>query len=921
MSLAQAPRKIRHYLPSALKQFFVLLLILFTIETLVMILLPLVTAGQDHLLLTVLDSSALIIFGGPFIWRYIVSPLRGVAFTAASHAETLLEILADGVVSFGQDGRIASCNPAAERMFGYRVEEMVGMGIDRLLAGHEEKGGYFPFTTLTQCERASCRISYGVAGLRRDGSRFPVDLSVSRVLLEGSWTFIGIIRDVTERVESENRLHETNEKLHALIHASPHAIIAMDCEGNISLWNRAAERIFGWEAEEVLGRPYPAIPEGRLEEYAALRRKILAGEISTDLEVQRQCKDGTLITASVSAAPTFDAAGAVTGIMTLISDITARKQDEQSLVLLKRAIESTLNGVVITDVTRPDNPIIYVNPAFERMTGFGVHEVLGKNPRFLRGDDRDQVELKKLVLTFQEQRDGYFVLRNYRKDGTLFWNELFIAPVRDRDGAVTNYIGVMNDISEHRRYEEQLVYQATHDPLTGLPNRTLLQDRLGQALALEAFRRRTPLCVMFLDLDNFKKVNDTLGHTVGDMLLKAVANRLKNCVRGGDTVARLGGDEFIVVLPNVREVPDVVIVARKILDIFATPFLLMGHEIYITASIGIAIFPNDGETVDALLKNADAAMYHAKEQGKNNYQFYSEDMNTRVFERLALETSLHRAVKQREFLIHYQPRVDLRTGRISGVEALVRWNHPEMGLVSPARFIPLAEETGLIVPLGEWVLRTACAQNRIWQEEGLAPLRVAVNLSARQFRQENLIEMVGAVLAETGLDPRWLELELTESLVMQQAEKSAAVLRELAAMGIEVAIDDFGTGYSSLSYLKRFPIGNLKIDQSFVRDLCRDAEDATLVRTIITMAHGLGMRTIAEGVETLEQLEFLYRHGCEEMQGYYFSRPVSAEEFALLLREGKELDPGRFGGTVPQATAPCLMGKAGRCCAASEASA
>ncbi|WP_236685579.1 sensor domain-containing protein [Geobacter pickeringii] len=915
MPLAQVPRKIRHYLPSALKQFVVLLLILFTIDTLVMSFLPLVAKGCNYAWLTMLDGTLLILFGGPFIWSSIVSPLRGVAFTAASHAENLLDNLADGVVSFGHDGRIVSGNPAAERMFGYGVEELVGMGIEQLLAGREAEGGYFPFTTLTTCEREECRISYGVAGVRRDGTRFPVDLSVSRVLVEGAWTFIGIVRDMTERVESDARLHETNERLHALIQASPHAIIAMDRGGNVSLWNRAAEQIFGWRAEEVVGRPYPAIPEARREEYAVLKGKVLGGGIFTDQEVQRQCRDGSLITASVSSAPTFDASGSVTGIMTIISDITTRKQDEQNLVLLKRAIESTLNGVIITDVTGTDNPIIYVNPAFERMTGFGVHEVLGQNPRFLRGDDRDQVELKKLAQTLQEHRDGYFVLRNYRKDGSLFWNELFIAPVRDRDGAVTNYIGVMNDITEHRRYEEQLVYQATHDPLTGLPNRNLLQDRLAQALALEAFRRRTPLCVMFLDLDNFKKVNDTLGHTVGDMLLKAVANRLRNCVRGGDTVARLGGDEFIVVLPNVREVQDVVIVAKKILDVFATPLQLMGHEIYITASIGIAIFPTDGETVDALLKNADAAMYHAKEQGKNNYQFYSEEMNTRVFERLALETSLHRAVKQQEFLLHYQPRVDLRTGRVSGVEALVRWNHPEMGLVSPARFIPLAEETGLIVPLGEWVLRTACSQNRLWQEAGLPPLRVAVNLSARQFRQENLIEMVAAVLADTGLDPRWLELELTESLVMQQAERSADVLRQLAAMGIEVAIDDFGTGYSSLSYLKRFPIGNLKIDQSFVRDLCRDADDATLVRTIITMAHGLGMKTIAEGVETLEQMDFLCRHGCEEMQGYYFSRPVSAEDFALLLREGKELDLRRYADADPNAAGTCLMGKEVRCCA------
>ena len=462
--------------------------------------------------------------------------------------------------------------------------------------------------------------------------------------------------------------------------------------------------------------------------------------------------------------------------------------------------------------------------------------------------------------------------------------------MRDRDGAVTNYIGVMNDISEHRRFQEELVYQATHDHLTGLPNRTLLQDRLGQALALEAFRRQTPICVMFLDLDNFKKVNDSLGHSVGDQLIKAVANRLKNCVRGGDTVARLSGDEFIVVLPKVGEMHDVVTVAKKMINIFTAPFHLSGNEIYVTVSIGAAMFPTDGDTVDALLRNADAAMHHAKEQGKNNYQFYSEEMNVRVFERMALESSLHRAIREQEFTLHYQPRVDLRTGEISGLEALIRWNHPEMGLVPPAKFIPVAEETGLIVPMGEWVIRTACAQSRAWQEQGLPPMRVAVNLSARQFRQKNLIETISGILEQTGLDASLLEVELTESLVMQGAEQSITILRELKAMGVEIAVDDFGTGYSSLSYLKRFPITNLKIDKSFIHDMASDPEDAILVKTIIDMAHGLGMKVTAEGVETLEQIEFLRQHHCEEMQGFYFSRPLPADQLVQFLQEGRRLE-------------------------------
>lgn len=762
---------LHHRLPSPVRQFIVLLLIMFLIEMLLMAVLPHVTGREVEFVEAFIDSLGLVTFGAPFLWAFIVRPLRRTAVAAVFREEVLLRQMVDGVITFGEDGMIRSLNPAAERMFGYRDAEAAGMAIDCLLSAD---GGYFRFAAQASGGQGTRQLAYELEGIRRDGSRFVADLSVSRIVFEGRRAVIGIVRD-----------------------------------------------------------------------------------------------------------------------------ITARKRDEQNLLVFKRAIESSVNGITITDAVNGENLIIYVNPAFERMTGYAGHEVLGKNPRFLRGNDRDQVELRKLAMALEERREGYFVLRNYRKDGSQFMNELYVAPVRDRDGAVTNYIGIMNDISDQRRYEEQLVYQANHDPLTGLPNRNLLQDRLGQALALESSRRRNPIGVMFLDLDNFKKINDTLGHTVGDMLLKAVANRLRNCVRGGDTVSRLGGDEYILILPNVKEMHDVTTVAKKLIGLFSTPFLLMGHELYITASIGIALFPSDGDTVDALLKNADAAMYHAKEQGKNNYQFYSEEMNTRVFERMALETSLHRAIRQQEFLLYYQPRVDLRTGRISGVEALVRWNHPEMGLVSPARFIPLAEETGLIVPIGEWVLRTACAQNKAWQEAGLPPLRMAVNLSARQFRQENLIQMVADVLAETGLDPRWLELELTESLLMERAEQSVSILRSLADMGIDIAVDDFGTGYSSLGYLKRFPITNLKIDQSFIRDIASDPDDAILVRTIITMAHGLGMKTVGEGVESLEQVDFLCRHGCEEVQGYYFSRPLTAEGCEELLREERCLDLRALRDGVP----------------------
>ena len=426
---------------------------------------------------------------------------------------------------------------------------------------------------------------------------------------------------------------------------------------------------------------------------------------------------------------------------------------------------------------------------------------------------------------------------------------------------------------------------AYHDSLTDLPNRALFEDRLAVTLA-QAHRKKQTGAVLFLDLDRFKVVNDTVGHAVGDQLLQSVAERLKGLVREGDTVARVGGDEFTLLLTEVERTEEVVGVAGRVLDALRQPWLLNGHEFRITASIGIAMFPNDGEDADSLLRNADTAMYRAKDQGRDNYMLYTPKMNTMIAERLALENSLRHGLERGELLVYYQPQVDIASGRIVGMEALVRWQHPERGLVSPGEFIPLAEETGLIVPLGAWVMRTACAQNKAWQAAGIPPMRVAVNLSARQFQQRNLTEMVDEVLKETGLEARWLQLEITEGVAMQDVESNIAVLRELRQTGVQIAIDDFGTGHSSLSYLSRLPIDVVKIDQSFIQDLTTDPNGAAIARSIIVMAHNLKLRVIAEGVETEEQLEFLKKRRCDEMQGYLFSKPAPAEAFEEMLRRG-----------------------------------
>ncbi len=435
----------------------------------------------------------------------------------------------------------------------------------------------------------------------------------------------------------------------------------------------------------------------------------------------------------------------------------------------------------------------------------------------------------------------------------------------------------------HLDKQEKLNYLAYYDLLTGLPSRTLFQDRLNQALTL-ANRHANKLAVLLLDLDDFKNVNDSLGHNAGDQLLKQFSARLVDNLRESDTVARLGGDEFVVILPIYASEDDVTLVTQKFLNLRTEPYIIDGHELFITCSIGISFYPRDGEDAETLLKNADAAMYRAKDQGRNNAQFCNAQMNVKALQRLTLENNLRHALKRDEFLLHYQPRVDMRSGEITGMEALVRWQHPEQGLVPPGMFIPAAEVSGLIVPLGTWVLHTACAQNKAWQMAGFKPVCVAVNLSARQFAQQDLVELVTRTLQETGLDANYLELELTESMIMHDAEATIATLKQLKAIGVKFSIDDFGTGYSSLSYLKRFPIDFLKIDQSFVRDITTDPDDAAITRTIISMAHDLGHKVIAEGVETAEQKSFLQLHHCDEMQGYFFSKPVPAAQFGLLLQ-------------------------------------
>lgn len=573
-----------------------------------------------------------------------------------------------------------------------------------------------------------------------------------------------------------------------------------------------------------------------------------------------------------------------------------RRKAEAALNLRNRAIESSVNAIVITDLSRPELPIDYVNPAFERITGYKSAEVVGRSGAFLLGEDADQPAMQDLLLALREKREGHAILRNYRKDGSLFWNDFHMAPVRDDKGWVTHYVGVMNDVTAAKTYEDQLAHQANFDTLTGLANRNLLSDRLAQAIA-GAHRNAGAVATVFIDLDNFKLVNDSLGHNQGDELLRTVAARLKACVRESDTVARLGGDEFVLVLLNKGDPAtleaDVTAMVTKLLRQVAQPVRLGDRTLRPACSVGVSLYPQDGEDADTLLRNADAAMYRAKELGRNRFQFFTTDVHERIRRRMELESSLRHALDNDEFELHFQPQAELRTGRIVGCEALLRWRHPQKGLINPGQFIGFAEETGLIVPIGSWVLERACRQAKAWQDAGLPPISIGVNMSALQCGQPDVDLVVRRALEASGLAPKWLELEITESLSMANPEQSVPLMTRLKDTGVSLAIDDFGTGFSNLSYLRRFPIDRLKIDLSFTREMTTDASSLAIVEAIITMSHSLNLKVVAEGVENQAQLELLAARRCDAIQGHYFGMPVLPEAFARLLSEDHSLEDVR----------------------------
>lgn len=707
------------------------------------------------------------------------------------------------------------------------------------------------------------------------------------------------LRYLMERKTTRDALRSSEALFRAMSDASPLGIFVSDGQGRCVYTNAAYQKISGLTFEQTLGTNWSvAIHPDDRERVLAEWYSAALGEDSFQTEFRFLQKDGSIVWTRVNSA-VIDKGTKPQGRVKTVEDITERRSAESVLRAAEEALfeekeraQVTLNSigdaVLCTDLL---GNVTYLNLVAERMTGWPRQDALGQPLeevfRIISGTTR-QVAANPAQQAITEDKiiglaaDCVLV----RRDGLELGIEDSAAPIHNRDGRVVGAVIVFHDVSESRAMALKMSHLAQHDLLTDLPNRVLLTERISQAIGL-ARRHHKQVALLFVDLDHFKQINDSLGHSIGDQLLQLVADRLTTCVRATDTVCRQGGDEFVILLAEIAQPEDATLVAEKLLAAFSVPHLIGEHELYVTLSIGISVYPDDGSSVETVMQNADMAMYHAKAVGRNNYQFFRAQMSTDAVRRQIIESSLRRALKKREFLLHYQPQIDLASGAMSGIEVLIRWLDPDHGLIYPMEFLPIAEECGLVVPIGRWVLREACRQLKVWLESGLAAVPVAVNMSAVEFRHKDFLDGIALILKETGLPPCYLELELTESILMDHAESAAARLDALKSMGVRIAIDDFGTGYSSLSHLKRFPISTLKVDQSFVGEIGSDADSATIVDAVIGMGRNLKYRVVAEGVETHEQLAFLQTQKCDVGQGFLFSQPLSAEEFEQFLAKGK----------------------------------
>ena len=794
-------------------------------------------------------------------------------FRAAMDASADLMLLIDPVSL-----RYVDVNDAACRALGYSREELLTMGPpDIFSTSREELTQLYERMIAGELNAPTVKGHYR----RKDGSKLAVEAYPRAVRSAEGTIIVSIARDVSERLAAEEGL----VRFRAAMDTSADMIMLIDRATMRYIdVNATACEMQGYSREEMLRMgPQDVSPVSKEVLERAYDESIASGQTSR-LQSTHRRKDGTRIPVEIYRRAVRSGERWI--IVAIVRDITERVAANEALRESEARFRS-LTELSSDQYWEQDDQFRFTSikgTGSERLNLGAGQQLVGKK-RWERNYINMTAEDWAAHIATLEAHQPFHDLELCRQDesGEKVWVGVSGQPVFDQSGAFKGYRGVGKDITVRKLAEERVQHLAHHDELTSLPNRTMFGEMLNLEIQ-QARRYKRNFAVLFIDLDRFKVINDTLGHEAGDTLLREIATRLTQSLRSSDVVARLGGDEFVVLVQEVNDAKYIATVARKILSAVIKPMLIQGQECGVTASIGICMFPADAEDQQSLMKNADIAMYRAKEEGQNTYQFYSREMNVHSRERMALETSLRHGLERNEFLLHYQAKLDLKTRQITGVEALVRWQHPDLGMIPPDQFIPLAEETGLIAPLGKWVLNTACAQNVAWQREGLPPLRMAVNLSARQLADEDLLKDIAEALNESGMKAELLEMELTENMVMQNAERAGKLLAALKQLGVRLAIDDFGVGYSSLAILKRFPIDTLKVDRSFIRDIPRDSEDKAITRAIIAMGKILNLTVVAEGVETLEQETFLREHGCDETQGYYFSKPVASDQFAALLR-------------------------------------
>lgn len=689
--------------------------------------------------------------------------------------------------------------------------------------------------------------------------------------------FLGyLIADIERKYELELKLRTSTAQLRTLFNTAPDLIWLKDANGVYLMCNQLVEAFLGVPESKLKGTTdydYTDKEQADFIRASDLKAIELGGEVVSERWVTF-AEDQRKVLLEITKAPVYDSDQHLIGVLGVAHDITKRAETEAKLRQSATVFESTLEGVFITD---EDTKILDINQSFIDITGYGRDEAIGATPRLLSSGRHDDAFFKDMWRSINDTGKWRGEIWNKRKDQTIFPEWLTVNTVRNENDGVLNYVAVFTDITEIKQSQNKLNFLAHHDALTSLPNRLFFNQKLEKALN-HAKRIDSKLAILFIDLDRFKNINDSFGHTAGDHLLMHLSEGLKKIVRLEDTVARISGDEFIILFEDIKSTETVVGAIEKIMNVFASSFTIEGHNIRITASIGISLYPMDGTNATDLIRNADAAMYRAKDEGRNTFQFYTRDLTEKAYERVIMETELREALTKKELYLHYQPQIDLKTKRLIGLEALLRWNHPRLAFVSPEQFIPLAEDSGLIEPIGEWVLKEACQQAKNWLDQGISFGRIAVNISGVQVNRGELSNVVHNTLIETGLPADFLELEVTEGVIMKQAEHAIVQLNKLRELGILLSIDDFGTGYSSLSYLKQLPIHKLKIDRSFVCDVLEDNDDRAIINAIIAMGKSLGLSIIAEGVENVEQEQYLLASGCDEAQGYLYSKPVSADD-------------------------------------------